>query len=202
MKSDASIKDNEPISLPTKEMGTSEVYPQTLVHSPNGRFAAVCGDGEYTVYTALAWRNTKAFGKALDFVWASKDHTNHFAIRESSTSIKVFKSVDYQDKKGGLDVDVPFAADGLTGGTLLGVTGQGGISFFDWLTGGLIRRIEVEPKQVYWSDNGDLVALACEDTCYVLRFSREDYNAVVQAGQVDDDGVESAFSVETDLTES
>ncbi|KAK5658403.1 hypothetical protein OQA88_2380 [Cercophora sp. LCS_1] len=194
---DASVKDNEPISLPTKELGTAEVYPQTLLHSPNGRFAAICGDGEYIIYTALAWRN-KAFGSALDFVWASKENSNDFAIRESSTSIKVFKN--FVEKKGGLDV--PFAADGLTGGVLLGVRGQGGISFFDWHTGGLVRRIEVEPKQVYWSESGELVALACEDTYYVLRFSREAYNEAVQAGQVEDDGVEAAFEVITDINET
>ncbi|KAK3687894.1 coatomer WD associated region-domain-containing protein [Podospora appendiculata] len=194
---DATIKDNEPISLPSKELGTAEVYPQTLLHSPNGRFAAICGDGEYIIYTALAWRN-KGFGQALDFVWGAKDNSNDFAIRESATSVKVFKN--FQEKKGGLDV--PFAADGLTGGVLLGVKGQGGISFFDWQTGGLVRRIEVEPKQVYWSESGELVALACEDTYYVLRFSREHYNAAVQAGEVEDDGVESAFEVITDITES
>jgi coatomer subunit beta' len=191
------VKDNEPISLPTKELGTAEVYPQTLIHSPNGRFAAICGDGEYIIYTALAWRN-KAFGSALDFVWASKDNSNDFAIRESATSIKVFKN--FQEKKGALDV--PFAADGLTGGVLLGVKGQGGISFYDWATGGLVRRIEVEPKQVYWSESGELVAIACEDTYYVLRFSRENYNEAVQAGQVEDDGVEAAFEVITDINES
>jgi coatomer subunit beta' len=190
------VKDNEPISLPTKELGTAEVYPQTLIHSPNGRFAAICGDGEYIIYTALAWRN-KAFGQALDFVWAAKENSNDFAIRESATSIKVFKN--FQEKKGGLDV--PFAADGLTGGVLLGVKGQGGISFFDWQTGGLVRRIEVEPKQVYWSENGELVALACEDTYYVLRFSRENYNEAVQAGQIEEDGVEAAFEVITDISE-
>jgi len=193
---DETVKDNEPISLPTKELGTAEVYPQTLIHSPNGRFAAICGDGEYIIYTALAWRN-KAFGSALDFVWASKENSNDFAIRESPTSIKVFKN--FQEKKGGLDV--PFAADGLTGGILLGVKGAGGISFFDWATGGLVRRIEVEPKQVYWSESGELVALACEDTVYVLRFSREAYTEAVQAGQVEDDGVESAFEVITDINE-
>ena len=31
------------------------------MHSPNGRFVAVCGDGEYIIYTALAWRN-KSYG--------------------------------------------------------------------------------------------------------------------------------------------
>ncbi|KAI0478425.1 coatomer WD associated region-domain-containing protein [Xylariaceae sp. FL0804] len=194
---DPSIKDNMPITLPTKDLGTCEVYPQTLLHSPNGRFVAVCGDGEYIIYTALAWRN-KAFGAALDFVWASKENSNDFAIRESPTSVKVYKN--FIEKTGGLDI--PFQADGLTGGVLLGVKGQGGVSFYDWATGSLVRRIEVDPRQVYWSDSGELVALACEDTFYVLRFSRENYIEAAQAGQIDEDGVEAAFEVITDIAES
>ncbi|EFY96307.1 Coatomer subunit beta' [Metarhizium anisopliae] len=197
IKGDASLKDNDPISLPTKDLGTCEVYPQTLIHSPNGRFVAVCGDGEYIIYTALAWRN-KAFGSALDFVWGSKENSNDFAIRESAMSVKIYKN--FVEKSGGLDVG--FQADGLTGGILLGVTGQGGISFFDWATGGLVRRIEVEPKHVYWSESGELVAIACEDSCYVLRFSRESYIEAVQSGQIEDDGVESAFEVITDISET
>ncbi|RCI09488.1 hypothetical protein L249_3842 [Ophiocordyceps polyrhachis-furcata BCC 54312] len=197
IKGDASIKDNDPISLPTKDLGTCEVYPQTLIHSPNGRFVAVCGDGEYIIYTALAWRN-KAFGSALDFVWASKDNSNDFAIRESPMSVKVYKN--FVEKSGGLDVG--FQAEGLTGGVLLGVVGQGGVSFFDWATGGLVRRIEVEPKQVYWSDSSELVAIVCDDTFYVLRFSRESYVEAVQSGQVEEDGVEAAFEVITDISES
>ncbi|KAG5965200.1 hypothetical protein E4U58_002915 [Claviceps cyperi] len=197
IKGDTSLKDNEPISLPTKDLGTCEVYPQTLIHSPNGRFVAVCGDGEYIIYTALAWRN-KAFGSALDFVWGSKENSNDFAIRESAMSVKIYKN--FVEKSGGLDVG--FQADGLTGGILLGVTGQGGISFFDWATGGLVRRIEVEPKQVYWSESGELVAIVCEDSCYVLRFSRENFIEASQSGQVEEDGVESAFEVITDISES
>ncbi|OAA36745.1 coatomer beta' subunit [Beauveria brongniartii RCEF 3172] len=197
VKGDVEIKDSDPITLPTKDLGTCEVYPQTLIHSPNGRFVAVCGDGEYIIYTALAWRN-KAFGSALDFVWASKENSNDFAIRETPTTVKIYKN--FAEKSGGLDVG--FQADGLTGGILLGVTGQGGISFFDWATGGLVRRIEVEPKHVYWSENGELVAIACEDTFYVLRFSRENYVEAVQAGQVDEDGVEAAFEVITDISET
>ncbi|TGJ80874.1 hypothetical protein E0Z10_g7891 [Xylaria hypoxylon] len=194
---DASVKDNVPITLPTKDLGTCEIYPQTLLHSPNGRFVAVCGDGEYIIYTALAWRN-KSFGSALDFVWASKENNNDYAIRESSTVVKVYKN--FIEKPGGLDI--PFQVDGLTGGILLGVKGQGGISFYDWATGGLVRRIEVEPRQVYWSDSGELVALACDDTFYVLRYSRDNYIEAAQAGQVDEDGVEAAFEVITDIAES
>lgn len=66
---DESVKDGDRITLPTKDLGNCEVYPQNLQHSPNGRFVVVCGDGEYIIYTALAWRN-KSFGTALEFVWA------------------------------------------------------------------------------------------------------------------------------------
>jgi len=33
---DASVTDNSPIHLPTKDLGSCEVYPSTLLHSPNG----------------------------------------------------------------------------------------------------------------------------------------------------------------------
>lgn len=84
----------------------------------------------------------------------------------------------------------------------MGVKGSGGISFYDWQTGGLVRRIEVEPRQVYWSESGELVALACDDTFYVLRFSRDAYLSAVQNGEVEDDGVEAAFDVVTDINET
>lgn len=45
------------------------------------------------------------------------------------------------------------------------------------------------------------MAIACEDTFYVLRFSRENYVEAVQSGQVDEDGVEAAFEVITDISE-
>lgn len=44
--------------------------------------------------------------------------------------------------------------------------------------------------------------MACEDTFYVLRFSRENYITGLNAGEADEDGVESAFEVVTDINES
>ncbi|KAJ5569719.1 uncharacterized protein N7459_009149 [Penicillium hispanicum] len=185
---DATVKDGEPLLLPTKDLGTCEVYPQTLSHSPNGRFVSVCGDGEYIIYTALAWRN-KAFGQALDFAWGWKENSSDFAIRESTTSVKIFKN--FKEQPGGLDVG--FQAEGLSDGVLLGVKGQGGIGLFDWNTGNLIRRIEVEPTGVYWSESGELVTLACEDAFYVLRYSHENYINGLNNGEADEDGVEAAI---------
>ncbi|OQE28089.1 hypothetical protein PENFLA_c005G09607 [Penicillium flavigenum] len=194
---DASVKDGEPLSLPTKDLGQCEVYPQTLSHSPNGRFVSVCGDGEYIIYTALAWRN-KAFGQALDFAWGAKDNSNDYAIRESSTSVKIFKN--FKEQSAGLDVG--FQAEGLSDGVLLGVKGQGGIGFFDWETGSLVRRIEADPKSVYWSESGELVTLACEEDFYVLRYSREEYINGLNAGEADEDGVEAAVELVATINET
>ncbi|KAI9695479.1 MAG: hypothetical protein M1820_008581 [Bogoriella megaspora] len=193
---DKTLKDGDRLTLPSKDLGSTELYPQSLLHSPNGRFVAVCGDGEYIIYTALALRN-QAFGSALDFAWGSKENDKDYAIRESTMSVKVFRN--FKEK---MTVNVGFQAEGLSGGILLGVKGQGGIGLFDWETGQLVRRIEVDPKNVYWSESGELVTLACEDTFYVLRFSREAYTAALQANEVDEDGVEAAFEVITDINES
>ena len=45
------------------------------------------------------------------------------------------------------------------------------------------------------------MCLACEDTFYILRFSRENYVAATQTGEIEDDGVESAFEVVADINE-
>ena len=50
----AEIKDGERLPLAVKDMGSCEVYPQTLSHNPNGRFVVVCGDGEYIIYTGMS----------------------------------------------------------------------------------------------------------------------------------------------------
>ncbi|RMZ87728.1 hypothetical protein DV736_g5039, partial [Chaetothyriales sp. CBS 134916] len=185
---DASLKDGAPIALPAKELGNIEVYAGSVSHSPSGRFVAICGDGEYLIYTALAFRQ-QGFGKALDFVWSASSN-NDYAIRESSTSVKVFKKLK---EKG--PIDVGFSAEGLSGGALLGIKGQGGIGMFDWDTGALVRRIEVDPREVVWSESGELVALCCADTTYILRFNREAYIEGVNAGLGDEDGIEAAFEL-------
>lgn len=64
------IVDGEKIQLATKDLGNCEVFPQFLKHDSNGRFVVVCGDGEYIIYTALAWRN-KTFGNGLEVVWGN-----------------------------------------------------------------------------------------------------------------------------------
>ncbi|KAK9330546.1 coatomer WD associated region-domain-containing protein [Lipomyces starkeyi] len=197
IKGSDSTKDGEVIPLPQKDLGSVEIYPTQLIHSPNGRFVAVCGDGEYIIFTALAWRN-KSFGPGLQIVWAQD--SNMYAVQESTTSIKVYKN--FKEMAVG-HIQFNYNAEGIFGGTLLGVKGSDWVGLYDWDTGLLVRRIDVVPNDIYWSDSGELVVLACDDSFYVLKFSKDAYIVAVQEDRVDEDeGVEEAFEVVTDINET
>lgn len=190
-------KDGELLPLTQKELGTVEVFPTQLVHSPNGRFVAVTGDGEYIIYTALAWRN-KAFGSAAEFVWAQD--SNEFAVRDFSSQVKVFKN--FKERPLG-HVDIQYSVNKLFGGTLLGAKGDGFVAFYDWDTGKLVRRVDVDPEQVVWSESGELVAICTEDTFYVLKYDRDTFLTALQNGEHnEEDGVEESFEVIYDINAS
>ncbi len=132
------------IPLSVKELGSTEIFPTSLNHSPNGRFVTVVGDGEYIIYTALAWRN-KAFGTGNSFAWAGDSNT--YAVLEGKLQIHVFKN--FKERSGpamkGLG---SWIIDGLHGGALLGGRGSTFVVFWDWETGEIVRRIDVEAKNV------------------------------------------------------
>ncbi|PWN50666.1 putative SEC27-coatomer complex beta subunit [Violaceomyces palustris] len=193
---DDAIPDGQRMPVSVREMGTSEVYAQLLQHSPNGRFVTVCGDGEYIIYTALAWRN-KAFGSGLGFAWASDSST--YAVREGGAKVKVFRN--FKERPGLLNI--AYNVEDVSGGALLGLIGQGFVCFYDWETGALVRRIDVDAKSIYWSTTGELVAIACDESFYILRFDRNAYSTFLESGNlVEDDGVEDAFQVVTEVSES
>jgi coatomer subunit beta' len=55
---------------------------------------------------------------------------------------------------------------------------------------------------VYWSDSGDLLAIATDETFYVLRYNRAAHLEAVNAGTADpNEGVEDAFEVVAELSE-
>ena len=142
--SDETFIEGSRISLSVKELGSTEIFPTSLNHSPNGRFVTVVGDGEYIIYTALAWRN-KAFGTGNSFAWASDSNT--YAVLEGKLQVHVFKN--FKERSGpamkGLG---SWIIEGLHGGTLLGGRGSTFVVFWDWETGEIVRRIDVEAKNV------------------------------------------------------
>ncbi|RZF32170.1 hypothetical protein LSTR_LSTR004033 [Laodelphax striatellus] len=183
------IKDGERLPVAIKDMGSCEIYPQTIAHNPNGRFIVVCGDGEYIIHTSMVLRN-KAFGPAQEFIWGQD--SSEYAIREGTSTVKVFKN--FKEKKS---FKPEFGAESIFGGYLLGVCSMSGLALYDWESLELVRRIEIQPKHVYWSESGELVALATDDSYFVLRYDAQAVQAARDAGEdaVTQDGVEDAFEV-------
>uniref|UniRef100_A0A4W6F749 Coatomer subunit beta' n=1 Tax=Lates calcarifer TaxID=8187 RepID=A0A4W6F749_LATCA len=191
---DAEIKDGERLPLAVKDMGSCEIYPQTIQHNPNGRFVVVCGDGEYIIYTAMALRN-KSFGSAQEFVWAHD--SSEYAIRESNSIVKIFKN--FKEKKS---FKPDFGAEGIYGGFLLGVRSVNGLAFYDWENTELIRRIEIQPKHIFWSDSGELVCIATEESFFILRYLADKVAASQENNEgVTEDGIEDAFEVQGEIQE-
>lgn len=186
------VKDGEKLALAVKNMGISEVYPQTIAHSPNGRFVSVCGDGEYTIYTGVALRN-KAYGSAQEFVWSSDSAV--YATRDSSSQITVYKNF-----KSHKSFKPPDGADGIFGGQLLGVRQSNYLAFHDWDTTNLVRSIEIKASQVHWSESGELLAVVSESSFHILRYKAQVVEAARdQVGPDGSDGVEDAFEVVTEI---
>ena len=193
---DQEIKDGERLPLAVKDMGSCEIYPQTIAHNPNGRFVVVCGDGEYIIYTAMALRN-KSFGSAQEFVWCNDSSV--YAIRESSSMLKVYKN--FKEQKA---FKPDFGAEGIYGGNMLGVKSVSGLAFYEWETTELVRRIEISPKNVFWSENGELVCITTEESFFILKYSQEAVEAARSSGNKEDiteDGIEDAFEVIGEIEE-
>ena len=190
------VEDGERLGLVPRDLGACEVYPQNLQHNCNGQFVCICGDGEYIIYTAQALRN-KAFGSALDFVWSSYG-TGDFAIRESITRIRTFKN--FKDHK---QVVLPIAsAEGIFGGACLGVKGADCVVFYDWEEGEFIRKIDVVPVALYWSESGESVVIASSDTYYVLQFNKDIVSTALASGKSFPDGIEGSFELESTINDS
>uniref|UniRef100_A0A0D6QYI2 Coatomer subunit beta' n=1 Tax=Araucaria cunninghamii TaxID=56994 RepID=A0A0D6QYI2_ARACU len=191
---DFEVTDGERLPLAVKELGSCDMYPQSLKHNPNGRFVVVCGDGEYIIYTALAWRN-RSFGSALEFVWATD---GEYAIRESTSKIKIY-SKTFQERKS---IRPTFSAEGIYGGALLAIRSNDFVCFYDWAECRVIRRIDVKVKNIYWADSGDLVTLRSDNSFYILKYNREVVSAYLESGQpLDDEGVQDAFELLYEINE-
>jgi len=191
---DTEYKDGERLPVAVKEMGSCEIYPQTLSHNPNGRFVVVCGDGEYIIYTAMALRN-KSFGSAQEFVWAAD--SSEYAVRDGS-KVKIFKN--FKEKKS---FKPDYGAEGIFGGALLGVKSNSGLCFFDWETQELIRRIDIQPKNVFWSENGEMCCITTDESYFVLKYVPDNVTAALENKEemITEDGIEDAFDVLGEIEE-
>ena len=63
--------------------------------------------------------------------------------------------------------------DGIFGGRLLALRSKENVTFYDWETYDVVRRIDLASnlKSVFWSEDNSKVTLTLEDTFYLLEFN-------------------------------
>lgn len=92
---------------------------------------------------------------------------------------------------------------GIFGGYLLGVKTSSGLSFYDWENLELIRRIEVQPRYVYWNEAGTLVCMATDESYFILRVDTGMIQQTLEAKTpIEEDGIEAAFDVLGEINET
>lgn len=154
------LKDGEAIKPNMKSLDRCETYAQSMRFSPSGRYFSVSGDSDFNVYSYPKFSNS-CFGNGSDLVWSTVNPTqNMFAVKGENDSIKIYKNMqEYKVFQTGFDVT------GIFGGKLLAAKSQEFITFYDWETQVVVRRIDVSPspKNVFWNELGTQVVLALED---------------------------------------
>jgi len=69
------------------------------------------------------------------------------------------------------------------------------VLFYDWDTGSLVRKIDVCPKEIYWSDSGNMALIATEDQAYVLTHNQSITATAIAMGNITDDGIDGSFDL-------
>lgn len=155
-------RDGEVLPVTAKVLGSSEFFPKSVLYSPNCRFLAIAGEGEYMIYTSVALRS-KAFGAVHDFAWA---YNGNYAVLLKCGTVQIYSNFESKTQ-----FKPEYEVLRLFGGRLLGVeTNKSELTFYDWRRLEHVIKMEVQPRDVYWSDNGDLVCIAGDDAFYILGY--------------------------------
>lgn len=51
------MKDGEKINVNVKDLGTADIYPMSLKHSPNGHVFALNNDSEFSLFRTQTFKN-------------------------------------------------------------------------------------------------------------------------------------------------
>lgn len=175
--------EGQPVDMTVKDVSTSEMYVSSLQYNSSGRYVAVCGDNEYAIFSALAWRS-KSFGEGKELAWGTGDT---FAVRTGSDTVAIVNN--FTNKSW---LQTSFECERIFGGTLLSVVGDDSVTFYTWDDHTVVRQIDVRATGVWWSQSNTMVAIATDDTLFILSFN-EDY---ANSGSYDPElGSEEAFSL-------
>jgi len=76
------------------------------------------------------------------------------------------------------------------------------VCFYDWEECRIVRKIDVTPKNIYWSENGEYVSISCESAFYILKFNKDAVTSFMTSGsEPEEDGIEDSFTMLHEIAE-
>lgn len=180
-------KDGEIIDIQPKSLGSTELFPLNLKFSPNGRHFSVLSDKDFVVSTSGVYRSN-CVGKGTDLAWVNE---GDFVVKEEKF-VKLYKNFkEFKSFKPG------FSYENVFGGPYFSVKTSDAVFIYDFETQAFIRKIDVCPQNVVWSDNKKQVALMCDDVTYILKAFPNVIDKYIEDSEnennSDEEGCEEAF---------
>jgi coatomer subunit beta' len=181
-------KDGEIVDIQPKSLGTTELFPLAIKFSPNGHHFSVISDKDFVVSTSRVYRSS-CVGSGTDFGWVSE---NDFVVKDEKT-VRLYKNFkEYKSFKTG------FSFENVFGGPYFSVKTSDAVFIYDFETTMFIRKIDVSPHTLVWSENKKNLALICDDVTYILRAFPDRIEKFIEDNDTadvdpDDGGCETAF---------
>lgn len=145
----------------TKDLGTADMFPTMIKHSPDGHLFAVCNDKEFAVIRTATFKNAK-FGTGSDLSWSpDKD----FAVRDN-LQVKIYRNFEIA-----FEFKPELAPTGLQGGLLLGVISSACTTFYDWEHVKPIFTAPFSPKKIVWNDEGTIAAFFLPEKLVMIEYN-------------------------------
>lgn len=176
-----------------KEVGRSDIFPQTIKHSPNGLHVMIGDAEEFIIYKIQGFKNVH-FGQGNKFVWSND---NGFAVHRSD-EVKLFDQNFVQLSS----IKTSYQVDSLHGGTLLGIRSTDFVMFYEWETTTFIQKIEISCKDIIWNPTSNQLTITSTGNFYLLRYNAGRVKEALKANEVSEEGVDEAFAIDAEIPET
>jgi coatomer subunit beta' len=138
-----SLGDGEKVSLDPKELGTTEIYPTYLKHSPNSHHFGLCNRREFIVIKTASFK-TVISGNGTNLVWSND---TDFAVLDNEV-ITVYKNFEK-----GESIKLSVTPQRIFEGHLLGVADADKTILCDWNElGSIIHKIDLSAEKIWWDE--------------------------------------------------
>jgi coatomer subunit beta' len=182
------LKDFEAIKLEKKEIGSTDLFPKDLQHSPNGQYFFVTDGNEFAIHKSQTGKQT-TFGTCDGIVWSPQ---NNLCVMDGNHTVRFLSPMG--EELNSLELD--FYVEKIFGGELLGVVGLDFVVFYDYETLDYMGKIIDQITDVQWPVKQDELVVGTPDGFYML-----EYEGAEEEEDDEEEEVEGSFRVVEEVEE-